>query len=69
MSDAGLEFPGEIEYDVCRKCYYVFRGPEELKEQASQAACKAAKEAPALQFCRNPKCRRERKKCLKFIYR
>jgi len=49
----GWIFVSEYVYDVCRKCYYIYRGPEEVEERA--------------EHCR--RCNTPRARCMKFYYR
>ena len=49
----GWIFVSKYVYDVCRKCYYIFRGPEEVEERA--------------EHCR--RCNTPRARCMKFDYR
>lgn len=53
LQDAGFLFTTEVVYDVCRKCYDIYRGPEEATQPATH--------------CR--RCDAKREDCLKFLYR
>lgn len=53
LEDGGYMYPPDIEYDVCCKCYDVYRGPEEVQQRATH--------------CRH--CGHTRTGCLKFVYR
>jgi hypothetical protein len=53
LQDAGFLFCSEVMYDVCCKCYNVYRGPDEVAEPATH--CQA--------------CGHVQEKCLNFLYR